>query len=112
MATPPSPPPPSDNIKYFWQHPQNTWDLIEYLEWCRKLGDYEHDIALSRWVRSLESIANDPAESEDRRAKAQILREKYKRRSVCIFLPTIPPLPALGTQARLLAVLSAQVVCL
>lgn len=97
MATPPSPPPPpSDNIKYFSQHPQNTWDLIEYLEWCRELGDYEHDIALSRWVRSLESIANDPAESEDRRTKAQILREKYKRRSVCIFLPTIPPLPAFG----------------
>lgn len=112
MATPPSPPSPSDNIKYFSQQPQNTWDLIGYLEWCRKLGDYEHDVALSRWVRSLESIANDPAESEDRRAKAQILREKYKRRSVCIILPAIPPLPALGTQARLLAVLSAQVVCL
>lgn len=91
----PSPPP---EHQYFSQHAYDRWDLIEYLDWCRKqqLRDYGYEAASSRWVKSLESIANNLKESQEHRAKAQSLRDRYNLRCVCI--APYNSQPALGTQ--------------
>ncbi|KAL0635500.1 hypothetical protein Q9L58_005548 [Maublancomyces gigas] len=75
----PSPPP---EHQYFSQHTHDHWDLIEYLDWCKKqqLRDYGYEVTSSRWVKSLELIANNLEESQERRAKAQSLRDKYNLR--------------------------------
>lgn len=79
----PSPPP---EHQYFSQHTHDHWDLIEYLDWCKKqqLRDYGYEVTSSRWVKSLELIANNLEESQERRAKAQSLRDKYNLRCVSI----------------------------
>lgn len=62
----------SQTAKYFDAHP-DLWDITDYLDLC----DLEYGIAISRWRKSLEAIANDPGQAPERRKRAQLLHDKY-----------------------------------
>lgn len=62
----------SQTAKYFDAHP-DLWDIADYLDLC----GLEYGIAISRWRRSLEAIANDPGQAPERRKRAQLLHDKY-----------------------------------
>ncbi|KAL7271871.1 hypothetical protein RUND412_005344 [Rhizina undulata] len=62
--------------EYFASDPQ-TWDLTEFLQ-AYDGPEIARDVALSQWVKSLEKIRDNAAESGDRIWAARELRHCYK----------------------------------
>lgn len=66
--------------RYFDANP-STWDIADYLD---LLGNLSYDVAVSRWLRSLEFIANDPGQTRLRQERAQHLHDRYNNSCVSI----------------------------
>lgn len=80
LLPPSMPTEPFQLPRYFDTNP-NTWDIADYLD---LLGNLSYDVAVSRWLRSLEFIANDPGQTRLRQERAQHLHDRYNNTCVSI----------------------------